>query len=347
MNDDDIPCPYCGATVPQVDGALPAHCASCERELTIDGRYTLLSALGVGAVSVVYEARCASDRREVALKVLRREYAEQAEVRDAFDRSAALVRSLEHAQVPRIYDYFCLSDGQQVLVLEALEGKTLYDRVAIEGRQMPPERVEKFLVSMLEVLAYLQLREPPLIHGHIQPANIMFRTVDDWIPILVDFDAVTASAEVAKRADHPYLAPEALRGEAVGCSSDLYSLAMTILYLVSHQEPSQWPRVGESIDARAMLTGVDEIVITTLTRMLAPDPARRYVDARDAIGALVRRKLAREGRGRRVVAALVAALVVMCGAMLYLNREQLAREWAGTQLGVSEVSAASAARPAP
>ena len=331
MSHETLPCPHCGQPLHRddADEPLPTRCSSCARPLTVGRDYAIIQLLGLGAVSVVYEAKRLSDQREVALKVLQPPYKHDPDAIASLEASTQLLQRLQHAQVPEVFDAFeDMETGQRVLVLEALEGKTLHDRLFHEGRRVPPERAEKFLLSLLELLAYLQTRSPPIIHRNIQPANLMFRTADDWIPILVDFDHVRASAHAAPIADPSYAAPEQLKGKDAP-AHDLYSLALTTLTLLHAKTPTDLVAQHSlathpaRLDVDALTRGLDADLRVMLKRMLHPSPEQRFKDARCALAWLYARRTTRQTLKRRAfLAAAVAAIALMCG-VIWTHRDKL------------------------
>lgn len=319
MITDPIPCPHCDQAIKD---ALEPSCPSCHKALIIGGEYRLVSLLGIGAVSTVYEAQRLSDQREVALKLLKPTLRDDDEIKRSFEESTQVLRELHHAQVPEVFDFISSQEAQTpALVLEALEGKTLHDRLFVEQRKIPAARAEKFFISLLELLAYLQTRTPAILHRNIQPANLMFRTSDDWIPILVDFDHVLAQPEHARIANPEYASPRQLKGEDCA-ANDLYSLALTTLVLLHSSPPKALKRKpnGE-LDLPALTQGLSQDVRFVLSKMLDPDPQAQFKDARQALSAIYAKRLARENLRRRSVMTLAAATIALVFALLWLNKD--------------------------
>lgn len=335
MSQDPIPCPHCGEPLPSPD-ELPERCPHCQDALILANEYKLVRVLGLGAVSTVYEAQRLSDQREVALKVLQPQLKDDPQIKRLFEESTHILQDLHHAQVPEVFDFIEEpSMDQHILVLEALEGKTLYDRIFIEQRRIPAERAEKFFISLLELLAYLQTRPTPLLHRNIQPANIMFRTPDDWIPILVDFDHVLAQADVAKVANPEYASKEQLEGQDSE-ANDLYSLALTTLVILSAKSPDQLrDTYGANLGVSKLAVQLPPDTREVLSRMLSPEPSRRFKDARSALSALYARRVARENRRRHALISLGVVAVLLLCAVIWLNKDQFS-------IGSQEPAAATA-----
>ena len=93
------------------------------------GHYQIVSAIGAGGMGEVYRARDTKLGREVAIKVLPDELTRDGELRERFEREAKLLAALNHTNVATLFGLE-ESDGQQSLVMELVEGKTLAQRIA-------------------------------------------------------------------------------------------------------------------------------------------------------------------------------------------------------------------------
>lgn len=176
-------------------------------------------------------------------------------------RSTALLRqeaqrlaaSGEHPQLPQLMDAF-EEDGQSFIVQEWVDGWTLEQ----EAASMPFDEMEiwQLLLELLPVLQFLHDRQ--IIHRDIKPANIIRRRNADATPVknprqlaLVDFGAAKQIGGVQSVStgtligSAEYAAPEQIRGQAV-FASDLYSLGVTCLYLLTQMSPFDLYDMGEA-----------------------------------------------------------------------------------------------------
>lgn len=200
----------------------------------------------------------------------------------------------EHPQMPRLLHTF-EQDGQLFIVQEWIDGWTLEQEVA----GMPFDEVEiwKLLRELLPVLQYLHDRQ--IIHRDIKPANIIRRRYADGTNnklhrlVLVDSGAAkqvsglqslstgtcTGSAE--------YAAPEQVRGQAV-FASDLYSLGVTCLYLLTQMSPFDLYDMGEApwkwqaYSMQPISPPLKQILCT----LLQPATRQRYQSATEVLAAL-------------------------------------------------------------
>ena len=131
------------------------------------GPYEILSPLGTGGMGQVYRARDTRLGRDVALKTLPDSFTDAPERLARFRREAQLLASLNHPHIGAIYGLEEV-DGQQVLVLEFVDGETLADRIA--RGPIPFEDVVVLATQIAEALE--AAHEKGIIHRDLKPANI-------------------------------------------------------------------------------------------------------------------------------------------------------------------------------
>jgi TPR repeat protein len=207
---------------------------------------------------------------------------------DLFERSSRVLMGLSHPGLPRVYAFAREEPARLILVREALDGGSLAERVK-DDQRIPPTTLHQLTVALLEILAYLQSLVPPVIHRDIKPANIMFRAPNTWEPVLADFDTVAAPESqrtgLTVVGTIGYAAPEQLMGTATP-ASDVFGLGATLLNVITHAEPDTLPRQQGHLVLGPALSGVDAALLRVLQRMVEPDPAHRFPDARAALEAL-------------------------------------------------------------
>jgi len=142
-----------------------------------------------------------------------------------------------HSQIPQLLDFF-EQDGHCYLVQEWIDGQNLEQELS-ESSPFNEAEIRQLLHELLPVLQFIHDRQ--VIHRDIKPANIVRRGCDRQL-VLVDFGA--AKCLTATESAHTgtligsaeYTAPEQLKGKAI-LSSDLYSLGVTCLHLMTQQSP--------------------------------------------------------------------------------------------------------------
>ena len=153
----------------------------------LQGRYRLVSQVGVGGFGEVYKALdTQQDERVVAIKQINlRGLSPQKtiEATDTFNRELHILAPLKHPNLPRIYDHFTDPD-HWYLVMEFLEGETLERYLEDRQRQrsyagagmpglLPLEEIFALAFQLCDVLEYLHDQQPPIIFRDLKPANIM------------------------------------------------------------------------------------------------------------------------------------------------------------------------------
>jgi serine/threonine-protein kinase len=228
--------------------------------------------------------------RKVALKELVFATVPSVQQIDAFEREAAVLRQLDHADIPRFVASFQVGQGVHArlyLAQEYVEGRTLAD--ALGEHRFSEYEADSLARRVLAILRYLHGLSPRLLHRDIKPSNIIARP--DGSIALVDFGAARdLAADQTHRATlvgtFGYMPPEQLGG-TVSPSSDLYALGATLVHLLSRKPPSELLNAQMELEfSRAVR--VSPRFREFLRRLVARDPAERFRSAQDALDALDR-----------------------------------------------------------
>jgi serine/threonine-protein kinase len=283
-------------------------CQKCGQKLplaigqTLDKRYRIVSHLGQGGFGRTYLAEALHRFNELCVL---KEFAPQVQgatelqkAKELFEREAGALHKLRHPQLPGFWELFQADMGGGVgclfLVQDYIEGQTYFDLFK-SGKRLRQAEVTQFLCQMLPLLSYIHSQG--VIHRDISPDNIILRN-SDHLPVLIDFGGVKQVAVTAvskftnlgavetRLGKKGYAPAEQLRQGQVFVNSDLYSLAVTALVLVTGKEPSalydsyqgNW-RWGHDISVTPQLEAV-------LKKMLAHKPGDRFAYAADVLQAL-------------------------------------------------------------
>jgi DNA-binding SARP family transcriptional activator/WD40 repeat protein len=195
--------------------------------------YELGERIGVGTFSVVHRAVQPGVEREVAVKIIRAELADQPDFVRRFEHEARLVARLEHPNIVPIHDFW-REPGAAFLVMRLVRGGTAAQWLARYG---PFSR--RLLLDLVEqvgnALEYAHRRD--VVHRDVRPANILLD--DDGNAYLSDF-GIARPAQARWDGDFvtpAYSAPEALRGQPVGPPADVLSLGVTVFELLTGRLP--------------------------------------------------------------------------------------------------------------
>ncbi len=207
------------------------------------GRYELMEPIAAGGMGDVYRAQDHEVPRQVALKLLPREFASQHEARERFAQEARAASMLDHPNIVHIYE-IGEADGKHYIAMEYLRGETLHDLVVREA-PLSIRRVVHIGTGIIGGL--VRAHEKGIVHRDLKPANILI-TEDGGLKIL-DFglakllerpdsdsdlletlESLTQSGQILGTA--AYMSPEQARGDPVDERSDIFSLG-SVLYEIA------------------------------------------------------------------------------------------------------------------
>jgi eukaryotic-like serine/threonine-protein kinase len=265
---------------------------------TINGRYVTAELLGGGGMAQVFLARDEVLERDVAVKVLRAQYAEDEEFVERFRREALGVASLSHPNIVQVYDRGVSEDGRYYIAMEYVPGGTLKDRIVRDG-PLHPHTALALAVQVAEALG--AAHERGLIHRDVKPQNVLL-TASGAVKV-ADFGIARAAAAVVISATSAvlgtarYMSPEQAMGREVGPPSDLYSLGVVLYEMLTGEVPFEADTpVATSMkhvndpprSPKEIREDIPEVVNTVVLRLLAKDPGARYASASTLVADLDR-----------------------------------------------------------
>ncbi|MBE0566483.1 MAG: protein kinase [Krumholzibacteria bacterium] len=257
-------------------------------------QYEIKDRIGAGGMGEVFAARDTNLDRDVAVKVLPGELADNPSRLARLEREAKAIAALSHPNILAVYDFGTDADGTAYVVTELLTGETLRERLA--GSPLPVRKATDYGRQIARGLAAAHDRG--IVHRDLKPENL-FLTHEGRVKIL-DFGLATAAAA---RSDSPsdigatidldsgtkltapgavlgtvdYMSPEQVRGQPTDARADIFSFGTVLYELVSGRKPFQRE------------TGAE-----TMTAILREDPADLATSGRDlppALVAIIRRCL--------------------------------------------------------
>ena len=236
----------------QTGGRL-AHLQSGSNALigtTFAEKYEVLSFLGKGGMSVVYQVRHLFTGKLAALKVLHTHLAQQEMTVKRFRQEAQTSGALVHPGIMSVQDFGVNKDGVPYLVMDFIEGESLSDLLKTQG----PLELDSFLNLMVQVsgaLAYAHQKH--VIHRDLKPSNIMVtsfqgkqnaKIVDFGIAKIVQNNSAQQLTQTGDLFGSPlYMSPEQCSGRRLDGRSDIYALGCVMYELLSGTPP----HVGETI----------------------------------------------------------------------------------------------------
>jgi serine/threonine protein kinase, bacterial len=269
-------------------------------QMLLNNRYQVIRTLGSGGFGETFMAedtQIPSSRRCVIkqLRPIQNNPQIYQLVQERFQREAAILEDLGGFtdQIPTLYAYFQL-EGQFYLVQEWISGDTLTAKLQKQGL-FSESAVREILVDLLPVLEYVHSKR--IIHRDIKPDNIIMRERDSK-SVLIDFGAVRESmGTVVNSQGNPtssivigtpgYMPSEQAAGRPV-YSSDLYSLGLTAIYLLTGKQPQELEsdsQTGEIV-WRQYARQINPILAGVLDQAIAYHPRDRFPTAKEMLSAL-------------------------------------------------------------
>lgn len=256
-------------------------------------QFELLSAIASGGMGTVYRAFDTTLERQVAVKLMKPELADDPQALESFYREARACAALNHTNIIHIYT-FDESNGHRYLVMELADCGSLDSR--IEHEQRLPE-LDVLDIGIKVASALDTALKHDLLHRDIKPGNILFNAEAE--PKLVDFGlARKTEADTPEEAvwgTPYYIAPEKIKREREDFLSDMYSLAGTLYHALTGHVPFEAPSIDEVVAAHihTPLTPpyqvVPEITHPTsdaLVKAMAKSPSDRFQSYDEFIMAL-------------------------------------------------------------
>jgi serine/threonine protein kinase len=263
---------------------------------TVGGRYRLGERIGHGGMGEVFAAHDLRLDREVALKLLRTDLAEQDGMRERVVAEARLAARLTHPHVVGVLDTG-EQDGRPFVVMERLSGRTLQD--ALADGPMPAERVRDVGLQVLRALA--AAHELGIVHRDVKPGNVLDAGVGTWK--VADFgiakwvhaeETLTGTGELL--GSPSYIAPERIEGEQAAPASDLYAVGVLLYEALCGRKPFEGDdplalataiREGEYEPPASVFPDADPDIVAVIERAMQPDPEERYESAAAMAAALL------------------------------------------------------------
>ncbi|HET7293634.1 MAG TPA: serine/threonine-protein kinase [Vicinamibacteria bacterium] len=300
------------------------HCRGILKAITrgtlIGARYEILLLLGRGGMGTVYRARDRVLEEEVALKVLRSDLGEAAEMEARFRAEIKLARTVSHPNVCRIHEYG--EDGAlRYISMELIEGENLRERLRRVG-PLPPEEATRIAIDVARGLE--AIHDAGVVHRDLSPFNVTLdakervRVMDFGIAKRVAGGTGAGSAAGYVLGNPEYMSPEQARGRRVDTRSDLYSLGVVLFEMLTGRPPFRGATPVETLMQHAEAPPpLDDPALTptlraVLERALAKEPEARFETAHAMAAALrdaraITAPLRRRPLRRLLVAPLLAA----------------------------------------
>lgn len=258
----------------------------------LDGRYEITELIGVGGMADVYKAMDVMEDREVAVKILKPEFAENEEFLRRFRNESKAIAVLSHPNIVKIYDVG-FSDEIQYIVMEYIDGITLKEFIEQQGVLKWKDALH-FVTQILRALQHAH--DKGIVHRDIKPQNIMLFT-DGTIKVM-DFGIARFSRIDGKTMSDKtigsvhYISPEQARGDITDERSDIYSVGAMLYEMLTGHKPYD----GENpvaialkhmqenlVMPREIMPSIPEALEEIVIHAMEKEPTARYQSAADMI----------------------------------------------------------------
>lgn len=261
------------------------------------GSFELLQKLGEGSMGTVYKALDTEKDRVVALKVLSRSLANDAEFLERFRREIKTVEGLNHPNIVA-YHGSGSAGGHRYLAMEFVNGESLYMQLKRNGRLQEKEalRIARDIASALD-----HAHGQALIHRDIKPENVLMAR--DGAVKVTDFGLAKSQEDTSKLTavglsigTPHYLSPEqAMGAQEVDHRADMYSLGATLYHLLTGQVPFDHQSSTKVMvmhvqepppDPRSLQPSVSRGAAKLTLRLMSKAPGDRFAETKDLIATL-------------------------------------------------------------
>jgi eukaryotic-like serine/threonine-protein kinase len=283
------------------------------RRTVLDDRYDVVRPLGSGGMGEVFLARDRVLGRDVALKVLRKQFAGDEEFAERFKREAMSAASLSHPNIVQVYDRGETEEGDSYIAMEYVPGGTLKERISGDG---PLGAADAASLGAQVAEALGAAHDRGMVHRDIKPQNVLLtasggaKVADFGIARAGSSATISRTGSVMGTAG--YMSPEQALGKPATPKSDLYSLGVVLYEALTGELPFtadnpiavSMKHVNEPLRPPIELNpGIPEGMNALVTKLMSKDPGDRYADADELADDLWRVK-----RGLAPVAARVGTM---------------------------------------
>ena len=264
------------------------------------GEYLVKRLIGEGGMGKVYEAEERLSGRRVALKVMRAELMRSEEGRKMFLSEMQILAHLEHPSLVRSLASMEV-DGQLVLVLEYLRGRTLRQELGRAGA-IPWSEACEYVVRVADALSVAHEQSPAIVHRDLKPENVMLvvkdgedengpaqglKVMDFGVAKVLEAANATNTQSIGTLA---YMSPEQIDARSIDARSDLYALGLIFYEMIAGVPPFRSTSPRELLNLQCTATpaplgadvrrglprGVEELLFSLLEK----DPEKRPASAR-------------------------------------------------------------------
>ena len=260
--------------------------------IILGGRYELLEKIGEGGMSEVYKARCNKLNRFVAVKILKKQFADNEDISQKFKREATAIANLSDTNIVNVLDVGT-QDNMDYIVMEYVSGKTLKELINYSGK-LSYNTAIKIALQIAKALDCAHRNN--IIHRDIKPQNILVtedgevKVSDFGIAKSTDSQTITNTTSIIGSAH--YLSPEQAKGTYIDFRSDLYSFGIVLYEMVTGRLPFEGDSPvtvalkhlqEEPVPPKNINPAIPDSLNKLILKAIQKEPIKRYQNAKEII----------------------------------------------------------------
>lgn len=260
--------------------------------IVLGNRYELLEKIGEGGMAEVYKARCNKLNRFVAVKILRKQFANNEEISQKFKKEATAIANLSDTNIVNILDVGT-QDDIDYIVMELVNGKTLKDVINFNGN-LGYNTAIKIALQIAKALDCAHKNN--IIHRDIKPQNILItengdvKVTDFGIAKSTDSTTITNTTSIIGSAH--YLSPEQAKGTYIDCRADIYSFGVVLYEMVTGKLPFEGDSPvtvalkhlqEEPIAPKSINSAIPDSLNKLILKAMEKEVIKRYQSAKEII----------------------------------------------------------------
>jgi len=263
----------------------------------INDRYQILNTISSGGMAVIYRAKDMVLDRLIALKILKKELSQKADLREQFSTEAKATARLSHVNIVTTYDFGIYGD-RLFIAMELIDGSILKDAIA-DNEISLMQRIN-YLKQACEGLAYAHQNN--IIHCDIKPQNMLISESSELkltdFGIARVFDTLSRESNSGEIWGSPYyIAPEIAAGAAPSPAADVYSMGIVMYEVLTKRLPFEGEDVLALVEKHQGETPLPPIQINKeipasinaiILKSLSKKPTKRYPDASALLSAITK-----------------------------------------------------------
>ena len=260
--------------------------------IILGGRYELLEKIGEGGMSEVYKAKCNKLNRFVAVKILKKQFADNKDIAQKFKREATAIANLSDANIVNILDVGT-QDDIDYIVMELITGKTLKELINYSGK-LTYNTAIKIALQIAKALDCAHRNN--IIHRDIKPQNILVtengevKVTDFGIAKSTDSQTITNTTSIIGSAH--YLSPEQAKGTYIDFRSDIYSFGIVLYEMVTGRLPFEGDSPvtvalkhlqEEPVPPKNINSAIPDSLNKLILKAVEKEPIKRYQNVKEII----------------------------------------------------------------